>query len=200
MRTPLRYQATEYDCGPTAVLNAITYLYSTEEIPPDFVKAVYNYCLDEYNDLGCPGRHGTSQAAIRFMTEWFNNYARCTGYPLRCEYFQGEDVHMQDHSQIIACLEQGGAAVVRCILECEHYITLTGIDSEYVHVFDPYFWDMDFGKKGIVQVTDKPFEMNRKISRNIMDCTDDCDYSFCKTENRTAMLRYKTGKGKVLLP
>ncbi len=74
MRTPLRYQATEYDCGPTAVLNAITYLYSTEEIPPDFVKAVYNYCLDEYNDLGCPGRHGTLRILLRqsIITVWMN--------------------------------------------------------------------------------------------------------------------------------
>ena len=200
MKTPLRYQVTEFDCGPTAVMNAISYLYSTEEIPPDFVKNVYMHTLDDYDVKGFMGRKGTSPDALRFLTTWFNRYAVTTNFPIHCEYFEADQVNLQDDGRLITCLKSGGVAVGKCILEVEHYVTLTGIDDEYVHVFDPYFWDMDFGKKGIVQVTDKPFEMNRKISRNIMDCTDDCDYSFCKTENRTAMLIYKTGKGKVLLP
>lgn len=32
MKNPLRYQMTEYDCGPTSMLNAVSYLFQREEI------------------------------------------------------------------------------------------------------------------------------------------------------------------------
>ena len=35
MNNPLRYQMTEYDCGPTSMLNAISYLFPRDEIPPE---------------------------------------------------------------------------------------------------------------------------------------------------------------------
>lgn len=195
MHTPLRYQATEFDCGPTAILNAVSFLFPTEEVPPEFVKTIYQYTLDDVNDLGMPGRMGTSPSALRHLTEWFDRYQIRTGYPMHCEFYTDKDVSLKKDSPLISCLEQGGAAVVKCILECEHYVTLTGIDDEYVHVFDPYYWDIDFGKKGIIRVEDRPREMNRKISRSIMDCVDMCDYAFCREEDRTAMLFYKEGKG-----
>ena len=34
MKNPLRYQMTEYDCGPTSMLNAMSYLFPREAIPP----------------------------------------------------------------------------------------------------------------------------------------------------------------------
>ena len=37
MKIPLRYQMSEYDCGPTSMLNAISYLFEREEIPPRLV-------------------------------------------------------------------------------------------------------------------------------------------------------------------
>ena len=33
MKSPLRYQVTQYDCGPTTMTNAILYLFEREEIP-----------------------------------------------------------------------------------------------------------------------------------------------------------------------
>ena len=33
MKNPLHYQLTEYDCGPTSLLNAISFLFEREEIP-----------------------------------------------------------------------------------------------------------------------------------------------------------------------
>ena len=39
MNNPLRYQMTEYDCGPTSMLNAVSYLFRREEIPPEIVVA-----------------------------------------------------------------------------------------------------------------------------------------------------------------
>ena len=39
-KNPLHYQLTEYDCGPTAMLDAISYLFQREEIPPEIIRNV----------------------------------------------------------------------------------------------------------------------------------------------------------------
>lgn len=33
MKNPLHYQFSEYDCGPTSMQNAISFLFEREEIP-----------------------------------------------------------------------------------------------------------------------------------------------------------------------
>ena len=63
MKNPLRYQISEYDCGPTSMLNAISYLFEREEIPPEIIRNIMLYCLDCYNTEGIPGKCGTSTAA-----------------------------------------------------------------------------------------------------------------------------------------
>ena len=40
MKSPLRYQFSEYDCGPTTMLNAVSYLIEREEIPPEIIRNV----------------------------------------------------------------------------------------------------------------------------------------------------------------
>ena len=35
MKSPLRYQATEYDCGPTSMTNAIIYMFERNDMPDD---------------------------------------------------------------------------------------------------------------------------------------------------------------------
>lgn len=52
MKNPLSYQVTEYDCGPTSMINAINYLFAREDIYPDVVKCIMQYCLDNYNEKG----------------------------------------------------------------------------------------------------------------------------------------------------
>ncbi|MDR0904811.1 MAG: peptidase C39, partial [Oscillospiraceae bacterium] len=60
MKTPLQYQITEYDCGPTSLLNALRFLFEREDIPPDVPKYIMMYCLDAYNSKGESGKNGTS--------------------------------------------------------------------------------------------------------------------------------------------
>lgn len=52
MKNPLHYQLSEYDCGPTAVLDAVSYLFEREEIPPEVIRNVMLYCLDCYSAEG----------------------------------------------------------------------------------------------------------------------------------------------------
>ena len=60
MKNPLHYQLTEYDCGPTSLLNAVNYLFEREEIPPEIVRNIMLYCLDCYGADGVSGKSGTS--------------------------------------------------------------------------------------------------------------------------------------------
>lgn len=53
-KNPLHYQLSEYDCGPTAMLDAISYLFPREEIPPEIIRNIMLYCLDCYNMEGGP--------------------------------------------------------------------------------------------------------------------------------------------------
>lgn len=46
MKNPLHYQISEYDCGPTSMLNAIIYLFDRDEIPPEVIRNTMLYCLD----------------------------------------------------------------------------------------------------------------------------------------------------------
>ena len=64
MKNPLHYQISEYDCGPTSMLNAIIYLFDRDEIPPEVIRNTMLYCLDCYSKEGIPGKRGTSRAAI----------------------------------------------------------------------------------------------------------------------------------------
>ena len=68
MHSPLRYQLTNYDCGPTTMLNAVSFLFDREDIPPEIVRNVMLYSLDCYSAEGAPGRAGTSRMAMRMSS------------------------------------------------------------------------------------------------------------------------------------
>ncbi len=60
MKTPLHYQTSEYDCGPTTLLNAMMFLFEREQIKPEIVRNIMLYCLDAFGSDGSSGTSGTS--------------------------------------------------------------------------------------------------------------------------------------------
>ena len=74
MKNPLHYQRSEYDCGPTAMLNGISYLFEREEIPPEVIRNIMLYSLDCYNAEGIAGKCGTSGTAMMFLSNWLNGF------------------------------------------------------------------------------------------------------------------------------
>ena len=56
IKNPLRYLISEYDCGPTTMLNAISYLFPRDMIPAEVIRNVMLYCLDCYGTDGVPGK------------------------------------------------------------------------------------------------------------------------------------------------
>ena len=74
MKNPLRYQLSEYDCGPTSMLNALAFLFEREDIPPEAVRNIMLYCLDCYGSDGESGKRGTSCAAMMFLSNWLAGF------------------------------------------------------------------------------------------------------------------------------
>lgn len=74
MNNPLRSQLTEYDCGPTSMLHAVSYLFPRDDIPPEIVRSIMLYCLDCFGEDGTSGKCGTSCMAMMFLSNWINGY------------------------------------------------------------------------------------------------------------------------------
>lgn len=116
MKNPLHYQLSEYDCGPTAMLNAISYLFDREEISPVVIRNIMLYCLDSYNGEGIMGKCGTSSAAMMFLSNWLNGYGKIGQLPVSSRYLSGEQVWIGKESPICDALYRGGAVVLRVFL------------------------------------------------------------------------------------
>ena len=52
MRVPLQYQASEYDRVPTAFINAVSYLFDRNEIPPMAIHHLYMHSHTEKSRKG----------------------------------------------------------------------------------------------------------------------------------------------------
>ena len=89
MKNPLRYQMTEYDCGPTSMLNAVSYLFQREEIPPEIIRSIMLYCLDCFGEDGASGKRGTSCMAMMFLSNWINGYGQTGHLPISSKYLSG---------------------------------------------------------------------------------------------------------------
>ena len=189
MRNPLRYQMSEYDCGPTAMLNGISVLFGREEIPPEVIRNVMLYCLDCYSAEGVPGKYGTSRMAMMFLSNWLNEFGKVgNALAVSSSYLSGEQVFLGETSRINDILKRGGAVVVRLFLDEWHYVTLTGLKDGYIKVFDPYYWIEDFEEKEVKIIMDKPMEYNRLIPEQMFNSEEESLYAFGPVEGREAVL------------
>lgn len=192
MKTPLSYQCTEYDCGPTTLLNAVSFLFERKQIAPDLIKYIHMYCLDGFNHRGEIGKSGTSCMAMSFMGSWLNQYRRMRGLPIRCESLASDEIHISENSRIVGCLQCGGCAVVRVDLGGGHYVLLTGVEGDKICLFDPYYHEKPYRIRGVSTVTDAPDRMNRKVSWNILNSEEKRYYALGEPERRECMLLYNT--------
>jgi hypothetical protein len=194
MQNPLSYQTSEYDCGPTAVLNAIRYLFRREDIPPALIKAINHYTLDSVNENGESGKAGTSAMAMQFLCHWLNHYGTQMNFPIYSEFYSGESVWLEPGCKLYECLQKGGAAVVRLWYGCGHYVTITGISDDELLIFDPYYRVEPFKVGGIEAITDHPCSYNRKVSIERMCQCKKRAYALHALDKRELMLIYNTSE------
>lgn len=190
MKVPLRYQMSEYDCGPTAMLNAISYLFEREEIPPEVIRNIMLYCLDCYNDEGISGKSGTSCAAMMFLSNWLNNFGKIGRLPVSSRYLSGEQVFLGASSSINDALHRGGAVVVRLFLDEWHYVLLTGEKDGVLRMFDPYFCDAAIASPEVQPVKDHPFAYNRLVPARFFNREELLLYAFGPVPGREAILLF----------
>ncbi len=139
MHNPLRYQMTEYDCGPTSLLNGISCLFPREDIPPEILRSVMLYCLDCFGPEGDCGKHGTSCTAMMFLSNWLNGFGQTRDFPISSRHLAGREVNLSQNGLVRDALRRGGVAVARVEFDGGHYVLLTGLAGEQVRLFDPYY-------------------------------------------------------------
>ena len=188
MKIPLHYQISEYDCGPTSMLNAISFLFEREDIPPELIRNIMLYSLDCYGSEGGPGKSGTSRAAMMFLSNWLNGFGDVGLLNVSSKYLSGKSVYIGQQSYINDALTRGGAAVVRLFLDEPHYVTLTGLDvSGNLLIFDPYL-DDELTTNEIIITRDHPCEYNRIVPADYFNLETETLYAFGPFEGREAVL------------
>ena len=188
IKNPLHYQISDYDCGPTSMLNAISYLFDREEIPPEIIRNTMLYCLDCHGTEGVPGKSGTSRAAMMFLSNWLNNCGEVGLLNVSSTYLSGKSVYLGQQSYINDALTRGGAVVVRLFLDEPHYVLLTDIDKKNVYLFDPYLVEEPFDAKEVLITTEHPSEYNRIVPISFFNCEEEELYSFGPYSGREAVL------------
>ena len=193
MKIPLRYQMSEYDCDPTALLNAVSYLFPRQEVPPEIIRSVMLYTLDCYGMDGAPCKAGTSRMAMMYLANWLEGFSCATQFPLTCQYLAGRAVHIGTHSHINDALVRGGVAVVRLFYEVEHYALLTGTSKDHIYLFDPYYLaeaEPEFVRAGIGVTCAHPHSYNRIVPFDCFNRETREIYALGAVENREAVVLF----------
>lgn len=90
MKSPLRYQISDYDCGPTSMLNAVSFLFEREQIPPELIRNIMLFSLDAFSPDGAFGKSGTSCTAMMFLSNWLSGFGQAGRLPITTEYYTGD--------------------------------------------------------------------------------------------------------------
>lgn len=192
MKNPLHYQMTEYDCGPTSMLNGISFLFEREQIPPEIIRETMLYCMDCHGADGICGKKGTSCTAMMFLSNWYNNFAQQGQLPVECQYVRGEGVAIEDGSPVVLALRAGSAVVVRLWLDEPHYVLLTGLrDDGSVLMFDPYFVAEPFSDE-VEFVHDHPFTYNRIVPAAFLNAEGEAPYALGERSVREGIILTNT--------
>ena len=194
MKNPLRYQISEYDCGPTSLLNALSFLFEREEIPPELIRNIMLYSLDCYGKGGVPGKNGTSRMAMMFLSCFMNGAGSAGLLPIESRYLSGKDVFLGENSFLVDGVRRKGVAVVRLALDGEHYVLFTKCDREKVFLFDPYYLPQGLEEEGVECRTDYPGEYNRIVSFSCFNREGNEPYALGEAEEREAVLIFDRRK------
>ena len=190
MNNPLRYQMTEYDCGPTSMLNAVSYLFPREEIPPEIDRSIMLYCLDCFGADGACGKCGTSCTAMMFLSNWINSFGQTGHLPISSRHLSDRNVNFSQNGQLRDALRRGGAAVARVDFEGWHYVLLTHIQGDKVCLFDPYYRSEPFSDSALQMVADHPAEYNRIVPIRYLEKDVRDVYALGPVEGREAVLLF----------
>lgn len=173
MKTPLRYQITEYDCGTVSFINCITHLLNRSEIQPILIKKIWEMSLDLNDEDAHIGVKGTSTGAIRDICKWINDNSVQMNLHLTCVNYKNSQVSIENLEDII---NSDGVIHIRIkdLWNTEHYVMISSIDKNYVYVFDPYYFKESENKNTHVHVfNENQFGYNITIDKDYFVSNND---------------------------
>lgn len=188
MKNPLRYQISEYDCGPTSLLNALSFLFEREEISPELIRNIMLYSLDCYERGGVLGQRGTSRMAMMFLSNWLDGVGKTGVLPIESRYLAGKDVYMGENSLLVDALRRQGTVVVRLNLEGDHYVLLTGVEQKRIRLFDPYLLERTIDDAAIECTEAHPKAYNRIVPFEYFNREAPGIYALGPVDEREAVL------------
>lgn len=193
MKTPLRYQITEYDCGTVSLLNAVSYLFKREDIPVELVRAIHMYTIDCYGYTGQKSNEWMPSSSINEMCRWFTNCSLKNDYKINSSYLRGTNVNYEN---IEKCIRAGGVVFTRIWRKEPQYVIITNINVLNTYIFDSsYAEDEDYKKETDIRVIEsKPSEYNRIVRTDKVFSETNSIYSLGKYEDRECILMNKKGK------
>ena len=184
MKSPLRYQITDFDCGSVSLINCLTYLFEREEVPAELVRIITTFSLECYNEKGMLENNAYTKQLNYVVSKWVSEFARQKMIPLKSLYLTGEKIGL---SMIVGCLKREGCVNVKTYRDgYEHYVMLTDIDDDYVYMFDPYYcYASEYRNNPNVDViVDMPFNYNRKVKLEHFLSEKKQDYMFGPVRDR----------------
>jgi hypothetical protein len=190
MKNPLHYQLSEYDCGPTSMLNAVSYLFERETIPPELIRNIMLYCLDCYGSEGALGKSGTSCTAMMFLSNWLQGFGTAGHLPISSSYLSGKNVFIGEESMVNDALRRGGVVVVRLFYDVAHYVLLTGEQDGSILMFDPYYETDPFSETDVLVTQEHPLSYNRVVPFSYFNKESQELYALGDIEGREAVLMF----------
>ncbi len=188
MKNPLRYQISEYDCGPTSLLNALSFLFEREEISPEIIRNIMLYSLDCYERGGTLGKRGTSRMAMMFLANWLDGVGSMGILPIASRYLSGDAVYVGEGSPVVDALRRKGVAVVRLNFDGDHYVLFTGEQEGRIRLFDPYCLEHSLEDVDIESTDQYPKEYNRILPFERFHRETQEPYTLGKIAEREAVL------------
>jgi len=194
MKNDLINQTTEYDCGPTNLMNAMRYLFEREEIPPVLLKRIWSMGLDDFSEAGELGKGGTSKASMRYMAEWLECFAKKCGFPIHAAFFDEAQADLTPGGPIWQRVEQGGCAVVRVSHHGSgHYVLMTTLLPDgRVGLYDPYYEEPGPFDPDREFIYDHPKAYNRAVRPEILNLRDDTHTAMGPFSKRELLLLWRS--------
>jgi hypothetical protein len=179
---------------PTALINAVSCLFTRKEIPPMVIRHIFLYCMDTVGRNARFGIGGTSKYAVRLVGNWLEAY-KFKAFSVRTVFLEKAEVRLDFDGPVQACLDDGGVVLCNILLtrKEEHYIMITKIADGWVYGFDSYFRTAIRGMKGQVSIL-KPADgrsSNLKIRLAWLDQPDCRRFCLGPVAQREALLMWR---------
>lgn len=196
MFIPLRYQATEADCYPTCIVNALAWLFERHELPGAVLQHIYAFCLDGI-EHGAVGSYTSAHAGIA-LAEWLGEF-KTRSFAVATELVSGRDLHLRSSGKVLRSLDRGGVVVLDvCISKAEtHSILVLSAGTDHLSIWDPYIRSAgyDYGR-GAARLDTDGRSPNLRLTKSWLGRPRAWRYSLGPPAERMGVLIRRTRRGR----